>query len=284
MFGYVTPNVAILEKERVARYRAYYCGLCATLKQRHGQKGRITLSNDMTFLYLLLSSLYEPIDAQTEASCVVHPIKKQTYLHNEIAAYCADMNILLAYYKCVDHKKDDGAVLQGVHARMLQNSFQRIKKQYPTQSTVVADCLQKIDALECQKSTNIDALCNLTGTKLGAIYSYKDDNWTPFVRKIGEGLGRFIYLMDAVDDYDQDMRKKRFNPLTELHSLPTSEYMTTIKSALTILVAEATEAFEYLPLQQDIDIMQNVLYSGIWSCFAQLQSRQTKSKEKKDGQ
>ena len=60
MFGYITANMATMDKEQQTRYRAYYCGLCRVLREHYGQAGRMTLSNDMTFLAIVLSSLYEP--------------------------------------------------------------------------------------------------------------------------------------------------------------------------------------------------------------------------------
>ena len=59
MFGYITANMTTLDKEQQTRYRAYYCGLCRVLREQYGQVGRMTLSNDMTFLAIVLSSLYE---------------------------------------------------------------------------------------------------------------------------------------------------------------------------------------------------------------------------------
>ena len=59
MFGYVIPNQAALSPEAQARYRTAYCGLCRRIGALHGLRGRLTLSYDLTFLNLLLSSLYE---------------------------------------------------------------------------------------------------------------------------------------------------------------------------------------------------------------------------------
>ena len=75
MFGYVTIAAGALTQEQRERYRAYYCGLCHALKRRYGALGRMTLSYDMTFLYLLLNSLYEPDETQGTARCLPHPFR-----------------------------------------------------------------------------------------------------------------------------------------------------------------------------------------------------------------
>ena len=54
MFGYVTVNKGELKVKEYDKYQAYYCGLCASLKERYGLLGEVTLTYDMTFLSLLL--------------------------------------------------------------------------------------------------------------------------------------------------------------------------------------------------------------------------------------
>ena len=99
MFGYVTINPTELGQRAQERYHAYYCGLCRTLMKRYGNLGRMTLSYDMTFLMILLSSLYEPQETLTKGRCLPHPVRERDAVHNELSDYCADMNIALAYHK-----------------------------------------------------------------------------------------------------------------------------------------------------------------------------------------
>ena len=63
MFGYVTICEPELKVKDLKKYRAYYCGLCRILKEDYGFMGQMTLTYDMTFAVILLSSLYE---SQTE--------------------------------------------------------------------------------------------------------------------------------------------------------------------------------------------------------------------------
>ena len=97
MFGYMSVCHQALEKEEQQRYQACYCGLCRALGREFGQLGRLTLSNDMTFLSLLLSSLYEPREGQGTGRCLLHPLKKRAYLTGDALTYGAHMNVLLSY-------------------------------------------------------------------------------------------------------------------------------------------------------------------------------------------
>ena len=95
MFGYVTANKPELKIREFARYKGYYCGLCRTLLENHGRRGQMTLTYDMTFLVILLSSLYEPKEEEMRKRCLIHPAKKQYMIQNEVSVYASDMNILL---------------------------------------------------------------------------------------------------------------------------------------------------------------------------------------------
>ncbi|MDD3214137.1 MAG: DUF5685 family protein, partial [Eubacteriales bacterium] len=112
----------------------------------------------------------------------------------------------------------------------------------------------------------------------GEIFVYRNDYWAVPLRKLGEGLGRFIYLMDAYDDLPADLRRKRYNPLAKYRDQP--DYETLLKDSLTLLIAECTQAFELLPLVQDVDILRNILYSGVWMRYQQKQAKSARKQGK----
>ena len=113
MFGYVIPNQAALDDEAKARYRTAYCGLCRRIGALHGPRGRLTLSYDLTFLDLLLSSLYEGESECITGSghCPIHPIRKINWRHSGPTDYCADMSVALHYYNAADKWNDDHSLL-----------------------------------------------------------------------------------------------------------------------------------------------------------------------------
>ena len=113
MFGYVIPNQAALDDEAKARYRTAYCGLCRRIGALHGLRGRLTLSYDLTFLDLLLSSLYEGESECVTGSghCPIHPIRKINWRHSGPTDYCADLSVALHYYNAADKWNDDHSLL-----------------------------------------------------------------------------------------------------------------------------------------------------------------------------
>ncbi len=278
MFGYVAPVLSALNEEQKQRYRSFYCGLCHALRNRHGQIRRLSLSNDMTFLAILLSSLYEPDAILAKSRCGLHPLKAGAFLSSPMIDYAADMNALLFYYKCEDQRMDDHSLLGKTGESLFREAAEGISHQWPEQAAGVKYALTELWKEESKASPDPDRLCNLSGEMLGAVFVPKpEDSWSRMLRSVGCGLGRFIYWMDAWEDYDEDLKKHRYNPLTAWHNRP--DYEDFCRETLELLIADAAESFEILPLEQDLDILRNVIYSGVWQRYYRITERKNRKEE-----
>lgn len=281
MFGYVTINQSDLTEAEKTRYQAYYCGLCRALQSRHGNIGRMTLSYDMTFLYVLLSSLYEPEEKVRDSTCILHPVKPRANLQNEIAAYAADMNIALAYHKCIDDWHDERKPVRWMESNLLAGAYRKVAAAYPEKCRVLEETLQALSALEKTGVPNVDTHANLTARMLGEIYVFRPgDPWEEDLRATGEGLGRFIYLMDAYEDFPEDRDKKRYNPLVKYAGR--DDYEALCREGLSMMIAECTDAFEVLPLERDLRLLRNILYSGVWTRYTAIQRKKNEAIEKEE--
>lgn len=268
MFGYVSVNPQALSEAERLRFRSFYCGLCRVLKERHGDIGRLTLSHDMAFLSLLLAALYEPAETAFDERCALHPLKPHHAVVHAGAAFAADMNILLAYHKCRDDAEDDRSLRGRAGRAALQKPFERAEAAWPLQAQAVRESLEALSVLEKQGSDDLDALARQAGSMLGACFVWRQDAFAPFLREMGAALGRFVYLMDAYEDYDADALRGRFNPLGTLRALP--DYQERMEEILTMEMAQCTRAFDLLPIEQDLQLLKNVLYSGVWGRYARL--------------
>ena len=267
MFGYIAPDLARLTQDQRKRYRSAYCGLCHALKDRFGQTGRLSLSNDMTFLAILLSSLYDAPAGEHAARCGVHPLRSHPYLSGRWFDFAADMNILLFYGKCVDRRMDNGPLSGRAGEKAFRAAAEKVRQRWPLQSARMEGALDRLWQLEKADDPDPDALCALSGEMLGACFvPLPEDLWASSLFAVGRGIGRFVYWMDAWEDYDADIRAGRFNPLRAYRGRP--DYEAFCRETLEMLIAEAAEPFELLPLEKDLDILRNVLYSGVWQRYA----------------
>lgn len=272
MFGYVITNPKTLPEERQKRFRAFYCGLCRALRTRHGLAGSVTLSYDLTFLALLLNALYEPQERSGSERCPAHPARRHPYILSPVMDYVADMNVALAYHKCRDNWIDDRNLISAGEGALLKRAYARVKGDYPDRCACIEAWLDEIRRLEQAGSTQVDLPVNATGQMLGELFVWPQrGDWADALRQVGDGLGRFIYFMDAYDDLPDDARKGRYNPLKSMMDRP--DYEEICRMSMMMAVADATDAFERLPVVLDADILRNVLYSGIWSRYAYLQKK-----------
>lgn len=251
--------------EEKARYKAVYCGLCRSLKRRHGQIGRMTLTYDMTFLVLVLGSLYEPEECTGCERCFLHPTKLHEYVGSELLDYASDMNVALAYLKQLDDWRDEHKLLSLIFAKLLEKKYKRVKTLRPRQCAAMEKCLRELSTRENQGIHDPDACAKLFGALMGELFVWREDRWANTLRAMAGHLGEFIYIMDAVVDLPQDIKHRRFNPLSELYNAGRSDDY--FKEILTMLIGECTLEFDSLPLVEDISIMQNILCSGVWAKY-----------------
>ena len=262
MFGYVIADRDNMSDEQVERYRAVYCGLCRSLKSRHGSLARLTLNYDMTFLVLLLSSMCEPEEEQGTERCFMHPINEHVWCVNRFTDYAADMTVALAYLNFLDDWRDERRVIRRAEAGALRGAYERVKERYPQRCAYIEERIGELSELESLGETDPDAGARCFGRLLGEVFDYGlDELWGQRVRRLGEELGEFVYVMDAVVDLPEDRTHGRYNPLSEYARDKSEEEL---RAMLTMLIGEAAALFEHLPLVKDVDIMRNVLYSGVW--------------------
>ena len=261
MFGFVTANLKELSRQQRDRYGAVYCGICRQIRQRSSQLSRLGLSYDMAFLALLLMSLYEPEEQRGNRACLLHPCRKRGWIDNEYVRYAADMNVALAYYNALDDWQDEKSLQAGVQARIFGKNISRLEKEYPRQCGAISECIRELRQLEDANCPNPDEPAGCFGRLMGELLVYREDIWAPTLRKMGMALGRFIYLADAAEDYHRDQRKKQYNPFL---AMETGEDWQRWESYLVLTMGSCAEEFERLPLVQDKDLLDNILYSGVW--------------------
>ena len=274
MFGYVLALEDQLTPEAWQRYRGAYCGLCRTLGMQFGQHARLTLTYDMTFLVVLLSSLYEPEEYRATGRCGMHPLHPRDYWYNDATVYAAAMNVLLAKEKMEDDWQDDKNPLALAAASLLKRSAASAEEKYPRQYGAIRAALDTLTALEWSGEEDPDAAANCFGRLLAELFCWKEDRWSPQLRQMGMALGRFIYLMDAWEDVEADIKKRRYNPLKAHAARP--DFDAWMGDLLTVILGDCAAAMEQLPLVQDIEILRPILYAGVWTRYA----RKLKQKER----
>lgn len=265
MFGYLVAATDTLTEEQLARYKASYCGLCRSLRERHGRLCALTLNYDMTFLLLLLQSLYEPEEQTGEGRCLRHPKGTRQWSKSEVSAYAADMTVALAYLKCLDDWEDDGSLAALAEAKALEPGYRRLSEKYPRQCSAMESSIAGLGELEKGKLEEPDRAAAFFGELMSELFVLREDRWSETLRQMAHALGRFIYLMDACMDLDGDAFHNRYNPFRRYYGLADNERR--FRDILKMQLGECVYCFDRLPLVQDAGLLKNILCVGLWTRF-----------------
>jgi hypothetical protein len=255
-------------------YHSYYCGLCRALKERYGIPGQISLSYDMTFLVMLLSGLYEPENEQGMTRCIAHPFEKHPTIRNCYTDYAADMNVLFTYYKCRDDWNDDRKVIRLAYSKVMQGAYRKIRSDYGEKVKKIDGLMRDLSFQESKNNEDIDQMSGLFGEIMGEILAVRTDEWEESLRLLGTYLGKYIYLLDAYEDIEEDRKKNRFNPLKKRFERP--DFDEEMRTILTMMMAECSREFEKLPIIENVEILRNILYSGVWYRYETVRAKREK--------
>jgi hypothetical protein len=262
MFGYVNINPKDLDDAGQKRFNSVYCGVCRRIREQSGQLCRLGLRYDIAFLSILLMSLYEPEETSGRNACHLHPISKRPWVDNEFIRYGADMNVALACYKALDDWQDDRKASAKAMASVFGKNMGRIETRYPRQCGAIAACITELSRLEREDCPSPDETANCFGRLMAELFVVEEDFWAPTLRELGFHLGRFIYLLDAAVDFEKDRKHGKYNPYIAM-GMENADWARW-EDYLVLAMAKCTECYERLPLVQDKDILDNVLYSGVW--------------------
>ena len=271
MFGYIIVNKAELKFKEFDIYHSYYCGLCQQLKARYGWSGQLTLSYDMTFVLLLLTGLYEPDTLTESCKCIIHPFEKHRMCRNLYTDYIADMNVLLSYYKCMDDWEDEHKFHRLLFAKLLEGKTGKYKELYRDKLQKIHLQMHELAHAEKKGCADIDAMAGKFGKVMAEIVVCMEDEWKENLYNLGYYLGEFVYLLDAYEDIEEDMKKNRYNPLKKLYE--GMDFEEECRSILTMLMANCCKEFEKLPILENVEILRNILYSGVWCRYENVREK-----------
>lgn len=237
MFGYVRADTPYLYIKDDILYRAMYCGVCKGIAKTCGHAARMGLSYDVTFLSVILHNI-AGIDVKIEKQhCFTHCIRSRQMAEvDELTCKLGALNTVLAYYKYTDDIEDgDG----GRGKRLwFKKGFKRAKAKYPEIERIVRENLAEQARAEKAKTDSLNRAADATANMLSEFSAYVlEDKATEHTRELFYLVGKWIYTIDALDDYDKDVKKSAYNPFIEAYRAPSKE---------ALLKGEAREEIEEL--------------------------------------
>ena len=271
MFGYVKPQISELRVRENELYRATYCGLCRAMGKTSGTMSRFTLSYDFVFLVLLRKALEGKDGVIRKRRCIAHPLKRRPMLEiDDTMKYCARSSVILTKMKLKDNINDSHGFkrFKAKMAGAVSIFFKKTDKSLKELEEKVSSLIAKLTEYEKQNCDSIDTVACVFGELLGNVASFGlEDDKKRLAYDIGYHLGRWIYVIDAIDDMKDDIKTGSYNPIVNSFGKELSDSDKRILHNASMLELEAmSKTLELVDFSKHRDvegILKNIAYIGM---------------------
>jgi len=274
MFGYIIPLKSELKIREFEIYNAYYCAICHAVKRRYGELPRYMLSYDAVFIAMLAEDLLEGEKEPVFNTfrCFNNPIKKR----NETAPsdgieYAADVMVYLGWLSLKDGKEDKDAgnpckqLATSAGETMMRRAGYKAVEKLSEKALVLNECFEEQRVIESDKEESLDKAADPTGKIMAEILDFpqietcsQSKALSNELRELGYHLGRYIYIIDAVDDLEKDRCSGAYNPLVLRQEQPEA-----LETAVLLDLARVGELTGKLDLVNNKNIIDNIIYLGL---------------------
>ena len=270
MFGYVLPLLCRLGEEEQKRYKAPYCGLCNSLKARYGIRGRFLVNYDMTFLYFLLEEQKE--EGLVKCNCLTGPFCKRPCMPNgDTMAYVADLTVLLSWWKLQDGVADGGPLkktLSRMGLALYGDPYRRASTLRSEENRIFRNQLELLRKLEGEKCPSMDRVADTFATMLrGCTPKDRSPSEQRILQTLLYHVGRYLYLVDALEDLPKDQKNGDYNPLlyrfAPIDGKLSDEDRDSLINSVEASIDLAASALELLPVGPNREILHNIIYDGL---------------------
>ena len=213
MFGYTFPIEPMMTNEEQAAYRAYYCETCHQLRDGYGVMSTVIVSYEMTFANIILNSVLKGgvIDREPKAGklCVFRHSDNHTELLRRLAAY----TVLVANNGLIDDKLDGPSIKSNFGLLWLNRSIERAKRDFPQYDELIMkgyEMLREKEAAGCDDPIEMGKAS--AASMIWVLREMVGEEWTPDLEALFEGMGIWVYVLDAIEDLDDDFKEDQYNP------------------------------------------------------------------------
>lgn len=285
MFGYTLPAYSKLAPTDLKRYRRYYCEGCHQLREGFGVTGTATVNYDMTFNTILLAGIMgEGLDFgdTTAAVCVLDHPKADSEMMRKMAAY----TLILTKWELVDDDTDKPSAKTKLVSLALNRAIEKAVSLHPDYDEMVGEGFSKLRDLELAGCRDARRMGNVFGSGLiGPLEDIAGEFSSPDLDRVFVELSTAVYLMDAVDDLEDDFMDGTYNPLLpETGFVNRARFMDSNVFGIASLINETVGSLQgsYSVVRKDMkgnqSLCDNIVYFGIPESARKVMTGEAKAK------
>ncbi len=279
MFGYVRAYKPDMTFSQYDIYKGIYCSLCKEIGKNYGLLARMTLSYDFAFFALFRMSVEKDCSGFKESRCSFNPAKKclECNLDDNDLIFSADVSMLMVYFKYLDNIDDSRGVKRFL-LKMMSPYFRSIikkgKKRCPQGYEILHNMHLVQAEIEKDFDGNIDKACHPSADALGRLLAFNKAFQQEHLYDFGYAVGRWVYLIDAFDDFEKDKSSNSFNPYLYINNFTIDDAV----SSLNLTVAHAVSVYKSIDVFKYSPIIENILYDGLHSSVKAVMERKANEK------
>ncbi len=283
MFGYVKIYKPELKVKHYEAYKGVYCSLCKTLKKEYGVLASLTLNYDFTLLALTRLAFAEECCGFSDSRCAFNPLKKckQCINGTEELSFSAAAAMIMCYYK-VNDDIADSSFLKGLSKRFMKPYFalkrKKAMKKYPALDEIISRAMQKQSETENRKETGIDAAADPSAKAMGEILCFGfDGEIKEKLNRFGYLVGRWVYLVDALDDMEDDIKTKSYNVFNIVNNNE-KEAKDYAFGVINLTAGQLVREFKNLNPARFSEILENIVYDGLHNSVNEILKKREEKK------
>ncbi len=275
MYGYIVPDKSKLRASDFVLYRAFYCGICCQTGKLYGQLPRFTTNYDFAFLSALLHDYAQADLVIEEHKCVLNPVKKKaTVMPSPLLEKLAATNIMLAYRKADDGVIDGDGIKYRAVRRMLKKPFEKASAAYPEIAERINASSDEQSKVEKANTGSVDRAAHPFASLMRdlpelLLCGKTDDN----LKVLCYNIGKFVYCADALDDIQDDVKSRRYNPFAAAFGVTKETFdgraqfieahRQELEFTFKACCGRAAEALSTLRLTQSYGLIRNIVCDGM---------------------
>lgn len=279
MFGYLDIDKGTIEQGQRGLWQTFMCGLCMSTKNAFSNFPRMFITNDINFFNVLFHSATQTDVEIENKTCFSHPLKKRTILKTtSLTDALATANVLLTYWNIYDDVIDDKSLMKKTALKSLNKPYFKAKAELPQMDEMLSEMYSELQSLEKSGCTSVDKVAHsFAGLSQKFCVQILGDNASEHLQTLCYNLGKWIYLIDALDDVDKDLKSGNYNVFVSSYNIAkTCDVAQNIEEIQFLMYASLNriaQSYNDLNLTKYTCILKNVLFDGIRNKTKQVLSK-----------
>lgn len=273
MFGNIKPLKSEMKIKEYTNYRAYYCGLCKSMGSRYQGLCNMGLSYEAVFIAIMISAMSDEAVMVKPKACYMHPLSKHPMVvHNASVDTAAAVNVLLMYNSFCDNVNDENDFKSKLAKLWFKKPYKKAVGDMPSINDIIRDKLEDLSLIEESSCDVLDMAAEPFSVMMGQLAENIIQHDNEDIYWFGFFMGKWLYVIDAYQDIEQDIKNKSYNPFVKIAESASEEITADnvrritkddAEFVLSGALVELSRIFDRLNIKRNADIIENILFKGM---------------------